>query len=169
MRGDNMRKSNELYKLTTSEYFIMNNFVKNLMIILVIVLPASKASARDFEVFDCAQKKNEIIEAIKLFPLCEVDDDCRYFDYGYPFQHVACNKAIVSKSEENKTIKYLTAIEEYNQNCVYKNKQENKKFKKMDNSLKSTTCDNLPRLFCLKGVCRNQYYPLIFDNVDSLR
>lgn len=147
----------------------MKSFFKIFTIIFILVFTSLKTNAKNFEVYDCKQKKNEISEALKLFHSCEVDDDCRYFDYGYPFQQVACNKAIVSKSEENKTIKYLTAIEEYNQNCVYKNKQENKKFKKMDNSLESTICDNLPRLFCLKGVCRNQYYPLIFDNVDSLR
>ncbi len=136
-------------------------------IILLILIFSFPAFAADE--YNCSKNKEKITKALGNFPACDNDDDCRYFDYGYPFQPKACVKAIVSKSVELKTIRYLEAIEEYNKNCVYNNLKENKKFDNLRTATKESECKNLPRVFCLKGVCRNQFYPLIFDDVDSVR
>ncbi|MDX1949106.1 MAG: hypothetical protein SFT90_01240 [Rickettsiales bacterium] len=136
--------------------------------IFIITFP-SNLFAQNFVVYDCQEQKKKIEEYLQIFPECNVDDDCRYFDYGYPWQGDACNKAIISKSQEKKNLKYLSSIEEYNKNCIYDKPNELEKFEAFNSELIEKECSNLPRLFCLKGVCRNQYYPLIFDDVDSLR
>ncbi len=141
----------------------------NFVIFCVILFCSSKAISNDFEIYDCDKEKKKIYNILKIFPDCEIDDDCRYFDFGYPWQSDVCNKAIISKSQEKKNLKYLSAIEKYNQNCIFINDDEKKKFEDFNQDLQKSECNNLPRLFCLKSVCRNQYYPLIFDDVDSLR
>lgn len=119
--------------------------------------------------YDCKENEEKILKVLKRFPYCNNDEECRYFDYGYPWQKDACVKAIVSTYEENNTMRYLKAIEEYNQNCIYDNDEEKARFDAVQSSLKVKECKENPRLFCLKGVCRNQFYPMFFDDAGSIR
>ncbi len=139
------------------------------LFVLIISLLFSLPSFAEDSAYNCKDNEKKILKVLKRFPYCDHDEECRYFDYGYPWQKDACVKAIVSTKEENNTLRYLKAIEEYNQNCVYNDKKKNRKFLKIQQSLKEKECKESPRLFCLKGVCRNQFYPMFFDDAGSIR
>jgi hypothetical protein len=115
--------------------------------------------------YDCEEKYQEIVGHLKIQPQCFVDDDCKYFNYGYPFQPAVCRKAIISTSEKDKNILNLAKIEHFRQNCVYNDAVESEKYKELQSEIfnPEERC-NLSRVFCLKGYCRRKNYSGFYLN-----
>lgn len=147
-----------------------------LLVLLVTILPFfAFARAEDetvefvkkSEIYDCEEKKQEILDFLSEPQECGMDEDCSYFDYGYPWQPDECIKAIVSKSEEERTIRNLAVIEKYNEECIYGDEAENKKYEEFSRSVESAQC-NMIRLYCYKGYCRSKNYS-VHTNDTPLR
>lgn len=117
--------------------------------------------------YDCKTEAEKIVSRLQEVPDCFKDEECRYFDYGYPFQPDACSKAVVSTEAEGRNITNLRLIDDYLKNCVENNEQEKKKFEEFENRLNAQDCPRPSRLFCLKGKCRTQGY-VMFDQPDAV-
>lgn len=117
--------------------------------------------------YDCLNKRNQIIKRISKVPTCSKDTDCRYFDYGYPWQMGACLKPIVSTSEEGRNLTNLALIDEYNQKCVFNVESRKKEYEAFKQKLSSEKCGRLARTFCFKGMCRTNGY-ILHDQPDAV-
>jgi len=119
------------------------------------------------EIYDCNNRKAEIIDELREANECSVDNDCRYYDYGYPFQQNACRKAIVSTMDEKQNVANFAQIQQYKNECVTGNEVEMEKYNQLQEDAKSEQC-NLVRLYCYKGYCRTKNYSSI-SNDSPLR
>ncbi len=112
--------------------------------------------------YECAIEKEKIITDLKKDVQCSNDDECGYFDYGYPWQPDKCVKAIVNIHNESHNISNLRLIEEYNTNCIYNDAAQKKEYDTFAASLEKAQCD-IPRTYCYKGFCRIKNYAIYND------
>lgn len=164
----------------------LKNLLKILTILLFLIgfLPSSIAIAENNDVvekigaqedakivkdksYDCLDRRNQIIKRLSKVPTCSKDTDCRYFDYGYPWQMGVCLKPIVSTTEEGRNITNLALIEEYNEKCVFNNESRKKEYNNFKKELTEKKCGRLARTFCFKGMCRTSGY-ILHDQPDAV-
>lgn len=112
--------------------------------------------------YDCAVGKEKMLKDLMENVTCIHDEECGWFDYGYPWQPSECVKAIINTKKENHNITNLRLIEEYNNYCINPNVDEKKKYDDFAKKLAETVCD-LPRTYCYKGFCRIQSYAIYND------
>lgn len=131
---------------------------------LSILLFSFSARAED-KPFDCSAEKERITKDLMKDVECVHDDECGYFNFGYPWQPDACIKAIIniSKEKENHNITNLRVIEQYNQQCIYQKPDEKKKYEDFNEKLALAKCKEPPRVYCYKGFCRIQSYAIYND------
>ncbi len=131
-----------------------------LVFALLLLLVSVKTHA-----YDCNEEKQRIIADLSEDVQCTQDVECGYFNYGYPWQPDICMKAIINVKKDNKNISNLRLIAEYNNNCIYTNEDEKKKFKEFEEKLAtaSETCNEPVRVYCYKGFCRTLSYAIYND------
>ncbi|HCR85499.1 MAG TPA: hypothetical protein DIV86_02360 [Alphaproteobacteria bacterium] len=135
-----------------------------ILLLFFVMFAALNVNAKEYK---CPVEKEKIISRLQQVPTCFKDEECRYFDYGYPFQPNVCMKAIVSTQQEGKTITDLRLISDYNQNCVFNTQEGKNNFEQFEESKTLVKCKQPARLFCLKGKCRTQGY-VAFDQPDAV-
>ena len=159
---------------------LMNNmqiFIIAIMVSIPVASFSENTNSQDYEISEelraelfrkanCAEGKRVITEMLRQEVECFADTDCRYFDYGYPWQPAPCVKAIVSVYEEDKNIQELELIERYNQRCIEGDKDEMAKYKEMQKLTEETSCD-FGKLICLQGKCRKKNYLSIIERPDE--
>jgi hypothetical protein len=131
-------------------------------ILLIILALSFSQNAFAEEKYECPVEKEKITNDLMKDVACTHDEECGWFDYGYPWQPQACMKAIVNTGKENHNITMLRLIEEYNQHCIYKDESEKKKYDDFEHTLQIKKCD-IPRAYCYKGFCRTQSYATYND------
>ncbi len=132
-------------------------------ILLMAMMFLSTASFAADDGYDCKTEHDNIVQDLMKPVECTHDEECAYFDYGYPWQPAECIKGIVSKSKETHNISNVELIEEYNQHCIYNNKAEKKKYEEFADKLEKSSCDNMQRVYCYKGYCRMNGYAIYND------
>jgi len=124
---------------------------------------ASQAPAKATENYVCPVEKKKILDDLTQDVTCTHDEECSYFNYGYPWQPEVCTKAIVNKTQQGKTMKNLALIEQYDENCIQNDEAEKKKFSEFVRKYETTTCSEPPRVYCFKGFCRTKSYAIYND------
>lgn len=120
------------------------------------------------KIYHCEENKRRIFNSISEPQQCNYDGDCHYFDYKYPWQPSACHKAVLSKSEKDKSMKDLVDIGEYTYQCIKNNPEEKIKFDKLNKEIIETKCELL-RLYCYKGYCRSKNYSVHINYDNPVR
>jgi hypothetical protein len=115
------------------------------------------------ETYDCKVEKDKILEDLMEPVQCVQDDECGYFDYGFPFQPDICLKAIINVKKQNHNIANLSYIAQYNNFCTYPNEEERKKKIEFEKTAEIKKCNPQPRVYCYKGFCRIQSYAIYND------
>jgi hypothetical protein len=144
--------------------------MKNILAAFILLFSVSASAQhlggfiKPVEEYDCEKGKKEIIEDLMKPVTCFHDDDCSYFDFGYPWQPNICVKAIINIKQKEKYISKLGIIEQYNQKCIKNNEEENKKFTEFAAELEKQDCGKLPRVYCFKGFCRINNYSIYNEN-----
>lgn len=112
------------------------------------------ANASAEEQLSCNSEQAQIIKELKIPTFCNVNEDCTYVDYSYPFQQDACTKAIISTQEQERNVNNVGRINSYLQRCVAPIAEEKEKFIEMQNKIATTDCTHLtPQLICLRNEC----------------
>lgn len=144
--------------------------MKNILAAFILLFSVSASAQhlggyiKPVEYYDCEKAKKEILEDLMKPVTCFHDDDCSYFDFGYPWQPNICVKAIINSKKEEKYISKLRIIEQFNKNCIKSNEEENKKFTEFAAELEKQECGELPRVYCFKGFCRINNYSIYNEN-----
>lgn len=134
--------------------------MKNLFLITLLTMIPVGAFAKDYE---CKAEKDKITKDLMKEVQCTHDQECGYFNYGYPWQPDVCSKAIVNVKKENRTLFNLRLIAEYNNNCIYPDDEEKKKFEDFKEQMTVVRCSEPVRVYCYKGFCRTQSYAIYND------
>jgi hypothetical protein len=134
-----------------------------LTIIALISFPVFSAEKQEY---DCINERNKIIHRLSKDITCNQDKDCRYFDFGYPWQLDVCMKPILSITEEARNLESLRLISIFNKKCVFNDSNEKTKFEEFKAKVESSKCD-LARTFCLSGICRTSGY-VMYDQPDAV-
>lgn len=118
----------------------------------------------------CEAAKTKISAEIPNHKNCFKDEDCKVFNFGYPWQDSACVKAIISTTytEKDKIIQLLNKMDGYQKSCIDNVASEKKKFEEFEKTLKNTACPSVP-LLCLKGVCRTSTYAVIESDENNYK
>lgn len=141
---------------------------KLLLAFIIILLSNSAYSESKKKEYNCLEERNKIINRLTENVTCQQDSDCRYFDFGYPWQLSACMKPLVSTSEEGKNITNLRLIDIYNKSCILNNEKTKAEYQKFQTELENIKC-KLVRTYCLSGICRTAGYALYDQQNATIR
>ena len=122
------------------------------------------------EGYDCSARQSNIRSMLEQPRECFVDNDCKYFNFGYPFQPSPCNKAIISVYEEEKNLEHMVRIEKFRKNCLSSEAEQNK-YNQFSEQLTQATQQgkcNLQRLYCYRGYCRSKNFS-VFEGHEMLK
>ena len=134
--------------------------MKKIFLLALLFLISAPAIAEDGYI--CSVEKERITKDLMKDVTCTHDEECGWFDYGYPWQPAPCVKAIVNTSNENHNLANLRLIEEYNNYCIYPNADEKKQYDEFESTKQSAEC-NIQRAYCYKGFCRSKNYAIYND------
>ncbi len=135
--------------------------MKRNLFILVSVLILSVGA--QVSAYDCKFEKERITKDLMQDVECVHDQECGYFNYGYPWQPDVCIKAIINVKKENHNISNLRLMAEYNNKCIYTDAEETKKYNDFKEQTTKAVCNEPVRVYCYKGFCRTQSYAIYND------
>jgi len=127
--------------------------------LMIVLFLSSQVKAEDYS---CPVEKQNVTKILMQDVQCTHDEECGWFDYGYPWQPGVCAKAIVNITKENHNIANLRLISEYDQHCIANDPAEKTKYDEFAKKLSISAC-KITRTYCYKGFCRIKNYATYFD------